>query len=363
MRSFVVFALVAVACALAADSEFTFNGNFTSKNLEEFKFRVSGAALVASPIPQLPLSGLGWTSVAAQGSVLNHSAGVSADVIAALHIPGGDLVLLKYPPMTFGTYVSGKASFDPTYFFRAIMGQATAEASLGLIGFMIPGVMEVDPEGKVVGGISFAQPWSALTKVTGTDEGLEVYRSAMVDTNKATITEYVALSEIAGYLKFGKTPVSPNSLEVILEINNYTYTNTKNHLELVFASAVVTAQGKGKVEASISVNEITEDFSTYVAVNTKATVDGKSASVEASIATEADLQDAYKIAEGIRDKIAAAFSIRGSVDIGYSKIRFPAGAKNIIFDPAIGAGKNVYNSASTVVLSVLAVLLAVFLLF
>jgi hypothetical protein len=362
MRSFVVFAL-AVVCVFAADSEFSFEGNFTSKNLEQFKFRASGVAVVASPIQQLPISGLGWTSAAVEGSILNHSAGVTADVISALHIPGGDLAVIKFPPMTFGTYISGQAKFDPIYFFKAITGQTTAEASAGLIGFMIPGVMEVDSEGKIVGGISFAQAWNVLSKVDGTAEGVEIYKSSIVSTEKATVTEYVAASQVAGYLKYGKTPVSPNSLEVMLEINDYKYQDPKNHLELVFASAVVTAEGKGKVEAEIAYNEIAEGFSTYVAVNSKATVDGKSASVKASVVADADLQDAYKILDDIRSKITAAFAIRGNVDISYRKIPFPAGAKNIIFDPAIGAGKNVYNSASSVVLSVLAVLLAVFLLF
>jgi len=363
MRSFVVFAVLAAACVFA-DSEWDLDGNFTSKNLEEFKFRVSTIEMIDEVIQSyVPLKGLSWVSVAGEGSVLNHTAGVTADLIAAFHAPGYAMAMVGgYPPMTFGTYVSGQSTFDSKYFVKAIASGISGEGSAGFIGFAVPGVMEVDPEGKIVGGISFAQVWDVLSKVEGTPESVKVYKSTIPGESKASITEYVVLSESAGYLKIGKTPVSPNTLENIIEINNYTYADPKNHLELVFVSIAVLGEGKAS-ETQITATELAEGLSTYVALKAEVTADGKSVAAEATFTKEDELQDGYKFISMVKTLIANAFAARGTASFDYRRIPFPAGAKNIIFDPAIGAGKNIYNSASSVVLSVLAVLLAVFLLF
>ena len=364
MRSFVVFAVLAAACVFA-DSEWDFDGNFTSKNLDQFKFRVStvkGVSKTAMSI--VTISGATWVSAAGEGSLLNHSAGVTADLIAGFHVPGFTAPFLgSCPPMTFGTYISGKSTIDPEYFVNAIVDGLSGEGSDGVIGFAVTGVLEVDSEGKIVDGISFAQQWSESAEIEGTPEGVHVNKSSIPGLTKAKITEYVVLSESAGYLKFGKTPVSPNSLENIIEINDYQYQDPKNHLELVFVSVAITGEGKGEAEAQITFNKIAEDFSTYVALKAEVTADGKSVAAKATIVKEDELQDAYKFVGMVKDAISGAFSGRGSASFDYRRIPFPAGAKSIIFDPAIGAGKNVYSSASTVVLSVLAVLLAIFLLF
>jgi hypothetical protein len=362
MRSFLV-ALLAVSC-FAAETEFELmaKANLTGAK-DFFKFRASALATV-----NVPMVGgiLGWGSVAAGGSILNAS--VSADIIAAVHVTGTkigvDPLSVRVPPLTVGTYVAGSATFDfLTFASTLVNGQLDAGLALGVVGFAVPGVIEVDSDGKFVSGIAFSEDWGEISKVSGTPAGLSVFKTTLKDTSKATVTEYTAASEVAGYLKFGKTPVTPNSLEVIYEINNYKYDKPGNHLELVLLSAVVTAEGKGTVNASAAVNELANGLSTYAGFRAEATVDGKQDKVTVSIAAEADLNDLVKVAETLKAKLSAAFKARGVVSFDYRKVPFPAGAKNIIYDPAIGAGKNVYNSASSVVLSVLAVLLAVFLLF
>jgi hypothetical protein len=269
------------------------------------------------------------------------------------------------PPLTFGTYVSGTADFDPKYFFQAITGQAKAEFSTGVIGFLVPGVIEVDSAGNYVNGISFAgfNAWSDFSKVEGTPAGVTVYKTLLSDTSKATVTEYTIASEVAGYLKFAKTPVSPSSLEVVYEINNYQYQDNANHLELVFVSAVVTVDSKGKVDTMIAFNNITKDFASYVALRGEVTADSNSVDVDVKATAETDLRDLVRLPTLLKTYLKTAFLLRGDVSLDYKRVAFPAGAKNIVYDPAIGAGKPVYSSASSVVLSIFAVLLAVFLLF
>jgi len=359
MRSFVLALLVA-AC-VSASADFTFAGNLTVEDLEKFKFRATSLTTVNGNIQVLPAKGLVWTSVSASGSVLNATA--SADVIGAFHMTGLSFV----PIITVGTYISGEIKFDPQFFYNAIVGKGSAQGSVGLIGFAMPGVVEVDPDGKIVGGINFCSTWTDLTKVEKTAEGVTVYTASLKNSDKAKVTEYVAASEVAGYLKFARTPVSPNSLEVVLEIDDYKYASSKNHLELIFASAVVTADGKGEVDGEIIFNNITNGFTTYAALRAEATVGKKSAKVTISAIAENDLGQDYRINDIVKGLVTTAFNLRGKVQFDYKKVAFPAGASHIIYDPVVGAGQNVYqsapNSASSIVLSLVAVLLAVFLLF
>jgi len=279
---------------------------------------------------------------------------------------GTDLVVAKIPIITLGTYVSGKANFDSQFFYNAIAGHASAEASVGIIGFAMPGIIEVTPDNKFVNGINFGTEWTSLSKVENTPKGLTIFESSIKNCEDAEVNEYVIASEVAGRLKFGKTPVSPNTLEVILEVKDYKYADPKNHLELIFASAVVTADGKGEVDGDIVYNNITKDFATYVALRSEASVgkNGASAKVEVKAVTENDLNEKYRINDMIKGAVEAAFKVRGKVQFDYRRISFPAGASRIVYDPAIGAGKNIYkSSAASLVLSVFAVLLAVFLLF
>lgn len=358
MRTFLV-ALLAVSC-IAAEAEFELmaKANLTGAK-DFFKLRTSAVSAVSVPL----VGGiLGWASASVDGSILNAS--LSTDVIAAIHVTGVEVLGIRVPPLTVGTYVAGAANFDFTSFATTLVtGQLAGNLALGVVGFSVPGLIEVDSEGKFVAGVSFADNWGDFTQVSGTPKGLSIFKTTLKDTSKATITEYTAASEIAGYLKFGKTPVTPNSLEVIYEINDYKYTKPGNHLELIMLSAVVSGEGKGTVNASVAVNEIANGLSTYAAFRAEATVDGKQNKVEASIVADTDLNGLVKVADALKNIISKAFTARGTVSFDYRRIPFPAGAKNIIYDPAIGAGKNVYNSASSVVLSVLAVLLAVFLLF
>jgi hypothetical protein len=358
MRTFLV-ALLAVSC-IAAEAEFELMAKANLTGAKDF-FKLRASTLTTVNVPAVG-GILGWGSVAVDGSILNAS--LSADIISAIHVTGTNLMGLKVPPLTVGTYVAGAATFDFISFATTLVtGQLAGNLALGVVGFAVPGVVEIDSEGKFVSGISFSEDWGEVSQVSGTPKGLSIFKTTLKDTSKATVTEYTAASEIAGYLKFGKTPVTPNSLEVIYEINDYKYAKPENHLELILLSAVVAGQGKGTVNASVAVNEIANGLSTYAAFRAEATVDGKQNKVEASIVADANLNGIVKVADALKTKLSNAFSSRGTVSFDYRKIPFPAGAKNIIYDPAIGAGKNVYNSASSVVLSVLAVLLAVFLLF
>jgi len=363
MRSFVVALLVAVC--VFADADFTFSGNMTVQDLEEFKFRETTLKIVTGKIQGISSKGLLWSSSSVNESVFKTNSDI--DAAGAFHMVGIEAGGYSIPTMTFGTFVPGLSEIDSDVFYLSFSGNPSVENTTGLIGFLMPGLIEVDPDGTVVGTLPFSRAWTEYTEVNTTLDGVTIFTASASQCEDADITEYIIASDVPGYLKYGKTPVSPNTLEVVLEINDYKYASSKDHLELVFISVAVLDGGKGEVRDDIVFNNITDDLTTYVALRDEAIIGKKSAKVQITSIEESKVPSKFQVGPAVQMVVGGAFSLRGPVHYDYKIIAFPPGAKHIVYDPVFGAGQNVYEtktgSASSVVLSIVAVLLAVFLLF
>jgi len=350
--------LVAVAC-LAADANFNFKAGANFTDLDDFKART--VMTFSSQYGYL------WMSSVIKGSVLNKSAG--ADVVAAGFAAG--TVLNKIPPFAFGTYVAGKASLDPTIIGNVINGAGMGEAAGGAVAFAFPGFIEYDKDRKFVSYFDFKSAWSSPEKVNTDNKDVEVYKCTLGNKTNGEVNIYLVSSKVPGFVSFANTPVSPNTLEIILELKGYNYKQAGNHLELIVATATVNATGEGNFTGNATYRKSGDDVVSYVALRSEATIDNKQ--TEVSISADSSIDVPLALNDKIKEYINATFKVSAEVkfdvSLDYKLVSFPPNAKNIIYDPAIGSGVNIYDapytpsSASHLVISVLALVLALFLLF
>jgi len=355
---FFVLALLLVSC-FAADSEFSFEGNLSRADV---RFRYRSASMEKHDINLFDMASVwcaDWTSASVGASSLNKSA--SADALAGAFIPGfNTFQIISSPPITVATYVSGRASIDFSTIEKLILGKVDASVSAGAIAFALPGILEVDKQGNVINKISFANSWALPEVVQNTDSRIKVVKAHFKDESKAVIDIYLVSSSVAGYLQFANTPVSPNTLEVIVSIKDYKYTVNSNHLELVIAGATVNAEGKGSFSTTVDYRKAGNTILSYVALKGNAFVDKKEVSVSISSFkdSENDLAIPSLVKGFITDMLAGS-----SASLVYRHVAFPPGATNITYDPAIGSGFNVYGASSRIVLSFAALVLALLLSF
>jgi len=350
--------LVAVAC-LAAETKFNFKAGVNFTDLDDFKAR----AITTITTGNVFL----WTSSAVSGSVLNKS--VDFDVVAAGFVSNNPLGV--YLPFAFGAYAAGSATFNVDIQKALIEGNGMGQAAAGAIGFTFPGVVEFDKDHKPVAKMAFTSSWTLVTPVNVDNKEVQVFETSFVDQSKGKAKIYLVSSKVPGFIQFANTPVSPNTLEVIFELDDYKYQNSGNHLELIVATATINATGEGNFTGNATYRKSGDDILSYVALRGEATIDNRQAEVTISGVSSVDVPLA--IDNVAKNYIINAFkaSANANVDVAfdYKLVSFPANAKKIVYDPAIGSGVNVYSAphtpdaASHIVISVLALILALFLLF
>jgi len=296
-----------------------------------------------------------WTSVSVDASTASAAAKASADVMFGLGVLPG---VVNFP-FAILAYANGTAAVDANIesFAKSLISlNPTLDATFkgGVIGVAALGLQEMDADNKAVGSvITFNTPVTSLcTKkdLSGDQDNLKGITCTYSPAGTAAeVTVTYVTSKRAGIMKYGYTPVSPRSLEMIIEVSGFKLSNDKNHARLVLG--LLTASGAGQVDGSANVvhREGQEDL--YIAASTRAVIGGDNTEVNVNIKSGANSLDT--ISEAIL-KIA----LGGSIDAQIANVDFPAGEESFVYDPALGAGKDVYEAgASTVALSVFAALL------
>jgi len=150
-------------------------------------------------------------------------------------------------------------------------------------------------------------------------------------------------SDVVGVLKVPGNPiVTPKSFEIVLEINDYNYKNAQNHL--VLHMGVGTASGTVDVKGSSHVVSTGSGASAaYFSTSKTAQVDGAMANVDVKFeaATSTQLDNAI-----LASQISGKFG--GNAEFKLVTVAFPAGAKEIVYDPSIGAGSSFPESDASV---------------
>jgi len=369
MRSVLVFA--AIACLAFADVSLNFEaGANLSKADADFSFRYTFADTESF----LGSKFLVWSSASVDASGANASAKASADGMVGFGILplGGQTALVSIPPISLFAYGSGSAAVDVNVDTLAknvfVSHQSIgAEFSAGVVAVAALYMQEVDSNNKAVGDKIFLRPIGTCNdkKITGEGESLTgltctfkaiKYVLSIAKETEAEVTVTYITSKVAGILGYGNTPVSPRSFETVIEVKNFPLSDAKNHVRMDLGFLAVTAGLDASGKAS-EVIHIEGHDDVYIAASTKAIVGDDKVDVSVQIDTNGDASVGDVIEAGLEAALGASF------DTKIAHVDFPAGAKNFIYDPALGAGVNIYqaagDSAATAALSLLVLLISV----
>jgi len=359
MRFLLVAALIVAVAVADIDLEFEGKINLTDA-AANFAFRssksgrmsaalLSAACKAACSSCNLPSHFYYWTSSSVNADTKK---GV-VDGMAAISFPPSSSVF----PFSLLGYGTGTASLDIditkllTGLFSASSTGAFEGGAVGMAAFALE---EVTPNNHTIlnsivplnGACS--EPKEIEGKVT---KGMtcEMTVNNVNGTNDCKVIITYVSSKTAGILKYGKTPVSPRSIDMIIEVENFKLSDPKNHVRLTLG--FVTASGDIDYDGNAKVI-MKDNEKVYVAASGHVMVGDKRADVNVQVT-------AGSVPENLKttfEAVAKAF-IGWNLDVSLVNVDFPAGATKFIYDPACGSGSNVYKAgASTVTLSLLVLL-------
>jgi len=152
------------------------------------------------------------------------------------------------------------------------------------------------------------------------------------------------ISEVLGEVTFGSvtTVVTPKSLESILEVNGWNYLSASNNL--VFVCGVATGAAVGASTGIVTLSSGSGNNQVYAHFDGRVDVSGsrKSAKVTATKTTDFTL-----ITDDVDIQASYDAVYHGAFNMAVVEVAFPAGAAKITYDPAIGSGTPIVNSAQT----------------
>jgi len=333
-----VVAIVAAVCA-AKDVHLSFEKNVNLTNVDkDFSFRFT--SVLPNTFGQFNV--LAWSSASVNRTVTNSSILDSATSMIGV----GVLPSMIFGPFSFLAYGIGETAVNTELsdFVKDLVATSAFNSVFrGNVVALVPlNMQEVDSEGEAVGKevpftASLLSPCNPES-ITGADESLNGYTCTYAPkAGGPTVTITYVTSKDAGVVEYGNTPVSPRSFELIVEVKDFNLTSADNHVRMNVA--LVTASGKGVVDGNAVVfhREGKEDL--YAAVSKQAVVEDKS--VDVSVTLSAGNPSLDPMAKTL---FTVAFG--GQFETKVASVDFPAGASSFVYDPALGAGVNVYTATS-----------------
>jgi hypothetical protein len=359
MRAFVVLAVLAAAVLASTELNVDFvSGENLTDAEANFKFRFQKTAMIPNLlVPVFPSDVFVWSSVSVDADAADSKALASADALAGVAIPPNR----GFFPVGIVGFGTGKASaqvkFDSLESLQKLIfgGSFKGDFNAGVVAMAAFYIGEYTADGNYVEGtaVRLSDESCDPESVRGDDiHGMTCTMSPKNTPAKITVT-YVT-SEKAGILKYGQTPVSPRSMEMIIKVDGFKLTKKENHIRMVLG--LITASGSGEVEGNAKVIKSEDHDDVYVAASEYAIVDDERVQVDVNVTGGFDDLGAV---EAVLNAV-----LGGSVDIKKVDVDFPAGEESFIYDPAAGSGSNVYLAgASTAALSLLAALVCALLYF
>jgi len=353
-----LFVVAALAIAALASTELSFQGgvNLTNANAD-FSFRYTHAEVDDILVAKF----LVWSSASIDSSSVNTSSATTADGMIGI----GALPTALTPATTIFAYGKGSAAVRVDVDSAAknlFVSKQKLDASFdgGIMAMAALTMQEFDANNKPVGDLLYMHPQVSCggEKISG-DNGNITGLTCSFKATKASLLGFIptdvdvtityVTSMKAGILEYGKTPVSPRSYEMVIEVKNYPLSKDENHvrMHLGFLSVSIGAEMSGSAKEVIH-KEGQDDV--YVAASEYVIVGNNVAKVNVNVTSGNP---------GISDFMEAALEVAlgAQFDARIATVDFPAGAKDFIYDPAVGAGKSVYEAgASTVALSFLVAL-------
>jgi len=322
MKSIILLAFIVGAFA----QSFTFKSNVTLSNAGDFKFRESTTAEI------------GFFALYSGLYISSLSVDINTNSAAFDGLYGAAYTGLGLSPSAFLSFVYSASQWQVN---NNNYAQANASASAGFIGQVFLSLDEVDSAGNPQSTIPFT---TLLWTIADSSVGNGGLRYLTVQTTQGAMTIKISFiySDVVGVLNVvGTAIVTPKTLESVISIQNYPYANNGNslRLNLVVGTAAGSASVQGQVTHYVSGNG---QSGTFLTLDHVASINGAATPVSISAFTEGQGQlnfgNSYLMGQ-VTGKYGAGASFK------FVSITFPAGAANIIYDPAIGAGANPPNSS------------------
>jgi len=328
--------------------------NVTTGNIDEFTYRRTG--VWAIPLTGFTLAGYYSAAVDVQGS--GGSVTAHGDLIAGL-------IKFVYTqiPVAFMGYISADASASQTSTDATSLSQIDYSAAGAFIVTAYLRLEERTPAGAVVRSVVLKNlVWS--TQNGSSSDGLHYIvvsaanplLGSQLKTGESVQMTFL-ISETLGIVNFGavSTPVTPKTLESVIEISGWSYSDPTNNVALV--TGVVTGAAAGKADGVSTISTGSGASKVYVVYSAEADIGGKTGAViiKTSAAAVTDVNDDSTIS-------AAANAVyKAGLKANIVDISFPAGSANIIYDPSCGAGDPLGSSGVATLIVSLLVLVAVLL--
>jgi len=336
MRAVFVLAVIAAAALAESQAKFEFipGKNLTNASAN-FVFRWQKGMMwdfPASPNPLItfPEKAFLWTSGSVDASITPSSALATANAMVSFAVPPS-ASLLPMAALGYGVGEAAAKAQAASIVSGMLMGQGAGVFQAGLVGISALALSEVKPDGTSAGNVIGLRGACTPEEIKEGDiAGLTCTQTH--DACNVTVT--FVTSAQAGILKYAANPVSPRSMEMILDVNGFPLKDEQNHVRLDIA--LIIAEGEGELKGNASIKKI-EGEDVYAGVSTQF--------VSENGIYEADVNVVSGL-PGVDILTNATFrSIFGSNFTGkIAHIDFPAGAKNFVYDPAVGSGSNVYEA-------------------
>jgi len=333
-----VFVLALVAAAALAESQAKFEF-IPGKNLTDasakFTFRWQTGVMYdfpASPNPLItfPEKAFLWTSGSVDASATPASALATANAMVSIAIPPSDSLV----PMAALGYGVGEAAAkaQAASILRGMLtGQGAGVFQAGLVGVAALALSEVKPDGTPTGNVIPLRGACTPQEIKDGDiAGLTCTQSLQ---SCQVITSFVT-SKQAGILKYAANPVSPSSMEMILDVRDFPLKDDKNHVRLDIA--LITAVGEGELKGNASIKKV-EGEDVYAGVSAQFV--SNNGIYDADVSVVSDLNGVDTLAKATFSAIFGA-NFTGKI----AHVDFPEGARFFTYDPAVGAGANVYEA-------------------
>lgn len=335
MRTLAVLALAAVA-AMAAEVDYSFAGNLSNADAD-FKFRFTEVYKFDEA--------LGWVAGSVDAKTADKQAQANANMVA------GVATTYLGAPVIISFYVKGQAELSLME-MAAIAEKVQQRQSIGagyqygMMGLAILEVQEVDGNGIAIKNHSLiSKDWKSLTSHCGEYQQGKVYAYSTETKDGNDLKVSFTTANVAGVLKYANAPVSPSSLEVILENKGLKLSDKNNRFRVKVALFSYTRSKSFSGGAMLC--QAADGEQVYAAVSGKVEVDGQV--VEASIKFDENGQIDPSL------DFSNLFGSNYAMTMAY--VDFPKGEENFIYDPSVGVGRVVYDgSATTAVLSFVALL-------
>jgi len=313
--------------AVVYGQSFSYQGNVTISNAQQFSFRATSVLNINLP---LIYEGTYFTSISLG---IGPNAVTTDGVFGVSVFPAG---VTPLSPAVLLTYFASSLEYVENAADIASFNLTNAGSFIGKVFLSLE---EVNSTGGVVQTIFLKDlTWALVNGATVVGSGglrYVTYTGTQLANPNFSVTISTIYSNVLGTLSIVGTPVvTPKSVESVINITSFPYISTADSVRLTIAVATST----GFVVASGSVTTLTYGSGTtaaYFVLSRVAGVNGASAPVVISGFT-AGTADANFANSYITAQVSAKYGTAASLQ--FVTVTFPAGATSITYDPAVGAG-------------------------